>query len=75
MTVAASPKPSEAPKPAIVWYVVPPLIVALLAASAGRACTATASVAATTTAAVVRVMSRLLVLTGNMTTSCNSLGV
>jgi hypothetical protein len=35
MTVAASPKPSEAPKPVIVWNVLPPLMVAELAANAG----------------------------------------
>ncbi len=37
MTVDAWPNPSEAPKPAMVWYVVAPLIVAVSAASAGVA--------------------------------------
>ena len=35
MTVDAWPNPSETPKPAIVWYVVAPLIAAVSAASAG----------------------------------------
>ncbi len=34
MTVAASPNASEAPKPAIVWNVVAPLMVAVSAANA-----------------------------------------
>ena len=36
ITVAASPNASEAPKPVIVWNVVPPLTVAVEAAKAGR---------------------------------------
>ena len=37
ITVAASPNASDAPKPVIVWNVVPPLTVAVEAANAGTA--------------------------------------
>ena len=63
MTVAAWPKPSEAPKPVIVWKVVPPLIVAVLAASAGPAVATrpAMSVAAVTVIAADRAASLFVV--------------
>jgi hypothetical protein len=62
MTVAASPNPSEAPKPVIVWKVVAPLMVAVPAARAGRACTVAAVIAATTAAAAATTVSFLFLL-------------
>jgi hypothetical protein len=63
ITVAAWPNASDAPKPVMVWNVVPPLTVAVEAANAGTAGPATAivpAVRAVPAATAVTWMSRIL---------------